>query len=72
MTEIDIERFDRICALKGIRQEDLRTWPDGYDGAPSWAQWHATVGPFDLGCTVGTGPTPEAAIDDLLDQLETP
>ena len=32
--------------------------------------WHATVGDYDLDCTVGTGPTPLAAIVDLLDQIE--
>ena len=32
--------------------------------------WQATVGDYDLDCTVGTGPTPLAAIVDLLDQLE--
>jgi hypothetical protein len=32
--------------------------------------YHATVGEFDLGCTVGSGATPLDAIVDLLDQLE--
>lgn len=32
--------------------------------------WHATVGDFDLDCTVGTGATPLDAIVDLLDQIE--
>jgi hypothetical protein len=32
--------------------------------------YHATVGDFDLGCTVGSGATPLDAIVDLLDQLE--
>jgi hypothetical protein len=31
--------------------------------------WQATVGDYDLDCTVGTGATPLAAIVDLLDQL---
>ena len=32
--------------------------------------WVATVGDYDLDCTVGTGKTPLDAIVDLLDQLE--
>lgn len=32
--------------------------------------WHATVGDFDLDCTVGSGKTPLDAIVDLLDQIE--
>jgi hypothetical protein len=63
------EREARICAIKGVRPEDLRTWPDSYFGAPTGSRWHATVGDFDLDVTVGSGPTPEAAIEDLLDQL---
>jgi hypothetical protein len=30
--------------------------------------WHATWGGYDLGCTVGSGPTPLDAIVDLLEQ----
>lgn len=36
--------------------------------APS--AWQATVGDYDLDCTVGHGRTPLDAIIDLLDQLE--
>lgn len=32
--------------------------------------WFATLGDYDLGCTVGNGRTPLDAIVDLLDQLE--
>lgn len=32
--------------------------------------WHATVGDFDLDCTVGSGKTPLDAIVDLLDKIE--
>lgn len=32
--------------------------------------WQATVGDYDLDCTVGHGKTPLDAIVDLLDQLE--
>lgn len=32
--------------------------------------WQATVGGYDLDCTVGRGCTPLDAIVDLLDQLE--
>lgn len=32
--------------------------------------WHATFGGFDLGCTVGSGPTPLDAIRELLDAVE--
>ena len=31
-------------------------------GAPGWAT-------FELGCTVGTGRTPDEAVEDLLDML---
>lgn len=34
------------------------------------SQWFATVGDYDLDCTVGKGRTPLDAIVDLLDQLE--
>lgn len=44
-----------------------------YDAA-SWGchdcQYNATVGDYDLDCTVGNGRTPLDAIVDLLDQLE--
>jgi len=32
--------------------------------------WFATVGDYDLDCTVGTGKTPLDAIVDLLDQID--
>ena len=32
--------------------------------------WQATVGDYDLDCTVGTGHTPLNAIVDLLHKLE--
>jgi hypothetical protein len=32
--------------------------------------WQATVGDYDLDCTVGTGKTPLDAIVDLLDQID--
>ena len=32
--------------------------------------WQATVGDYDLDCTVGRGRTPLDAIVDLLDRLE--
>jgi hypothetical protein len=63
------EREALLCAVKGVRPEDLRTWPDSYFGAPTWSRWHATIGDFDLDCVIGSGATPEAAIEDLLDQL---
>lgn len=34
------------------------------------SQWQATVGSYDLGCTVGYGRTPLDAICDLLDRTE--
>lgn len=33
--------------------------------------WEATVGDYDLDCTVGKGKTPLDAIVDLLDQIES-
>jgi|HubBroStandDraft_6_1064221.scaffolds.fasta_scaffold00530_9 hypothetical protein len=68
--ESELERHDRICRSKGINLEDIKTWPEEYAGAPTDSKWHATVGDYDLDCTVGTGSTAEAAIEDLLDQLE--
>lgn len=35
-----------------------------------YAVYMATFGDYDLDCTMGTGPTPLAAIVDLLDQTE--
>jgi hypothetical protein len=44
------------------------------DQAAFWGardcEWNATVGDYDLDCTVGQGCTPLDAIVDLLDQLE--
>lgn len=43
------------------------------DVAAFWdrnSAWQATVGDYDLDCTVGRGRTPLDAIVDLLDQLE--
>lgn len=44
------------------------------DAAAFWTfgreAWHATVGDYDLGATVGSGKTPLDAIVDLLDQIE--
>ena len=64
------EREARICASKGVKPEDLRTWRDEYGHWP--AQWHATVGDYDLDCKMGTGSTADLAVEDLLDQLEEP
>jgi hypothetical protein len=60
----EIERCEQLKAL-GIRPEEIRVHPDlaGYG-------WSATVGDYDLGDRVGTGKTPDAAIDDLIAQLD--
>jgi hypothetical protein len=63
------ERLHRICAARGLRLEDIKTYDD-YAPRYSHFGWSATVGDYDLGCKVGTGPTQEAAIEDLLDQLD--
>ena len=65
---LDMARLDRICRIKGIRHEDIQV--ERNDGAPDAVGYGAWVGEFELGCTVGTGATPEAAIEDLLDQLD--
>lgn len=57
--------FDRD-AIKA----SIKTWPDSYEHAPADCRWHATVGDYDLDCEVGSGATPEEAIENLLDQLE--
>jgi hypothetical protein len=67
MTE-PYERLDGIAKLKGLRLEQITVEPN--EGAPDGYGYGAWVGEFELGCTVGTGRTPEAAIEDLLDQLE--
>jgi hypothetical protein len=33
-------------------------------------QWQAIEGDYDLGAPIGSGPTPEAALDDLLWHLD--
>ena len=66
----DVERADRILASIGKRAEDIRTERNDYAGAPGWALWHAWVDSYDSGQTVGSGSTPEAAIEDFLDQVE--
>lgn len=55
----------------------LRTEPDIvviFDPVAAYwddnSAWQATVGDYDLDCTVGHGKTPLDAIVDLLDQLE--
>jgi len=61
----EIERCEQLKAL-GIRPEEIQVHPDL---AGSWYGWSATVGDYDLGDRVGTGKTPDAAVDDLIDQL---
>jgi hypothetical protein len=68
--ETQEEREARICASKGVKPEDLQVALDDYGYWPE--RWRATVGDYELGCKMGTGLTAEAAIEDLLDQLEEP
>jgi hypothetical protein len=51
-----------LKGLEAITVEKNEGAPDGYD-------YGAWVGEFESGCKVGTGRTPEDAIEDLLDQL---
>ena len=63
------ERLDAICKRKGLRLEQITV--EKNEGAPNdsgW-EWGCWVGEFELGCTVGTGRTPDEAIEDLLDML---
>jgi hypothetical protein len=60
--------LDAIAKSLGLRGlEDITVEPN--EGAPDGYGWGAWVGQFELGCKVGTGRTPEAAIEDLLDIL---
>ena len=65
---LDMQRLDRICKAKGIRYEDITVEPN--EGAPDGYGYGAWLNEYEPGCTVGTGRTPEAAIEDLFDQLE--
>ena len=64
------DRLDAIAKSLGLKGlEDITCEPNA--GAPdgSGYSWGAWVGEFDFNSKVGTGDTPEAAIEDLLDQL---
>lgn len=67
--ETNDERRARVCRELGIRLEDITTWEN--EGAPQEYHFGACVGGFDLGVTVGTGRTPEDAIEDLIGELES-
>ena len=62
------ERIEAICKTKGWPVEKATTWEN--EGARRMHRYSACVGAFDLGAVVGTGPTPEIAIEDLCDLLE--
>jgi hypothetical protein len=64
---LDMQRLDAICKSLGIRYEDITV--ESNEGAPDGYGYGAWIGDYDLGCKVGTGRTPEAAIEDLLDLL---
>ena len=66
-----LDEARRTCAVLNLRSDQpIKTWCEDYTGAPTDMRWHATLGDYDLGARVGSGATPEAAIDDLLEQLE--
>lgn len=61
-------RLDEIAKRLGLKGlEDITV--EKNEGAPDGYGYGAWVGEFDMGCKVGTGRTPEEAIEDLLDQL---
>ena len=61
-----------VQARKPVQRPEIEVTFD--EQAAFWTfgreAWQATFGGYDLGCTVGTGSTPLAAIVDLLDQTE--
>jgi hypothetical protein len=62
-------REEQILASRNINRSEIKT----FEGeGPLAYRWYATVGDYDLDCTIGCGATPEAAIEDLIDQLELP
>ena len=62
------ERLDAIAQSLGLRGlEDITVEPN--EGAPDGYAYGAWVGEFELGCKVGTGRTPNEAVEDLLDML---
>lgn len=65
---LDMQRLDRICKAKGIRYSDITVEPN--EGAPDGYGYGAWLHEYEPGTVVGTGATPEAAIEDLLDQLD--
>jgi hypothetical protein len=64
---LDMRRLDGICNALGIRYEDITV--ESNESAPDGYGYGAWIKDYELGCKVGTGRTPEAAIEDLLDQL---
>ena len=69
--EIAFKKANRTARILNLRAPSpIKTWSDDYAGLPASMRWHASVGDPDYDTPVGTGGTPEAAIDDLLDQLE--
>lgn len=68
MSDDDDDRLDKIAQSLGLRGlEDITI--ESNEGAPDGYGYGAWVGQFEPGCTVGTGRTPEEAIEDLLTQL---
>jgi hypothetical protein len=63
--ELRLDGIAKRLGLKGL--EDVTC--ESNEGAPDGYGWGAWVGEYEPGCTVGTGRTPDAAIEDLLDQL---
>ena len=64
----DDERLDAIAKSLGLKGlEDITC--ESNEGAPDGYGFGAWVGTFEPGCTVGTGRTPDEAIEDLLDQM---
>lgn len=70
--EIAFKKANRAARILNLRASSpIKTWSDDYVGLPASMRWRASVGDPDYDTPVGTGATPEAAIDDLLDLLET-
>jgi hypothetical protein len=61
---------DVVYRYCGACHQFVSTWENA--GAPAQYRWGACMGDFDIGSIVGTGPTPEAAVEELSDLLDEP
>jgi hypothetical protein len=65
--------LDAACRAVSRRLEAVEIHDDrnhGFGHAPLSARYQATWGPVDLDCLTGSGPTPQAAMWDLLQVTE--